>query len=177
MAKSKKSNSSKSENKPKKSKEISKIEDLVELMNLHGVAELEWTRGSEKLVLKTTVAAPTYLAPPTASYHAPSGSHHAPQASQGATSAASTPAPAAAPSNNKQVLSPFVGTFYRAPSPNAPEYVREGQNVKKGDVVCIIEAMKLMNEIECEWAGKIISILVENGQPVEFGEPLFVIET
>lgn len=75
-----------------------------------------------------------------------------------------------------KVLSPFVGTFYRSPSPEADSYVREGQVVKKGDVLCIVEAMKLMNEIECESNGKIISILAENGQPVEYGEPLFLID-
>ena len=78
---------------------------------------------------------------------------------------------------NVQVVSPFVGTFYRSPSPTADPYVRDGQSVKRGDVLCIIEAMKLMNEIEAEFAGKIVSCLVENGQPVEFGEALFVIET
>lgn len=75
-----------------------------------------------------------------------------------------------------KVLSPFVGTFYRAPSPEADAYVKDGQMVKKGDVLCIIEAMKLMNEIESEVNGKIISVLAENGQPVEYGEPLFLID-
>ena len=74
------------------------------------------------------------------------------------------------------MLSPFVGTFYRSPSPDSGPYVREGQVVKRGDVLCIIEAMKLMNEIDAEFPGKIKSVLVENGQPVEFGEPLFTIE-
>jgi acetyl-CoA carboxylase biotin carboxyl carrier protein len=79
-------------------------------------------------------------------------------------------------SNQKQVVSPFVGTFYRSPSPDADPYVRDGQSVKRGDTLCIIEAMKLMNAIEAEFPGKVISVLVENGQPVEFGEPLFIIE-
>ncbi len=77
----------------------------------------------------------------------------------------------------KPVTSPFVGTFYRSASPESSSYVQEGQIIKRGDVLCIIEAMKLMNEIEAEFSGKIISILVENGQPVEFGEPLFMIES
>ncbi|MEO5971339.1 MAG: acetyl-CoA carboxylase biotin carboxyl carrier protein [Bdellovibrionia bacterium] len=84
--------------------------------------------------------------------------------------------PVAAASNEKQVLSPFVGTFYRAASPESDPYAREGQVIKRGDVLCIIEAMKLMNEIDAEFPGKIKSVLVENGQPVEFGEPLFMIE-
>ncbi len=86
------------------------------------------------------------------------------------------PAKAVLPGNQKQVLSPFVGTFYRSASPGANPYVREGQAVKRGDVLCIIEAMKLMNEIEAEFPGKVVSVLAENGQPVEFGEPLFVVE-
>ena len=81
------------------------------------------------------------------------------------------------PASHKQVLSPFVGTFYRASSPEAESYVSEGQVVKKGDILCIVEAMKLMNEIESDYSGKIIKILVENGHPVEYGEPIFVIET
>ncbi len=79
-------------------------------------------------------------------------------------------------SKYKTVHSPMVGTFYRSPSPDAPPFVEIGQVVNKGDTLCIIEAMKLMNEIEAEFKGKIISILVENGQPVEYGEPLFEIE-
>ena len=96
-----------------------------------------------------------------------------------AAPAVSVAAPAAAKpaaSNQKQVASPFVGTFYRSPSPTAEAYVREGQTVKRGDVLCIIEAMKLMNEIEAEFSGKVVACLVENGQPVEFGEALFTIE-
>lgn len=79
--------------------------------------------------------------------------------------------------NLKTITSPMVGTFYRYPSPDAPPFVEAGSVVKKGQVLCIIEAMKLMNEIESEYSGKIVSIMVENGQPVEYGEPLLVIET
>lgn len=75
-----------------------------------------------------------------------------------------------------KVMSPFVGTFYRAPAPDSDPYVSETQAVRKGDILCIVEAMKLMNEIECEVSGKVISCLVENGQPVEYGEPLFLID-
>jgi acetyl-CoA carboxylase biotin carboxyl carrier protein len=84
---------------------------------------------------------------------------------------------AAAPAGNvKIVTSPMVGTFYRSPSPEAPPFVEMGSIVKSGQTLCIIEAMKLMNEVESEYGGKIVSILVENGQPVEYGEPLFHIE-
>ena len=75
------------------------------------------------------------------------------------------------------IRSPLVGTFYRAPSPNAPVFVNEGDEIKPGQVLCIIEAMKLMNEVECDNTGKVVAILVENAQPVEYGEPLFIIET
>ncbi|MGE5605353.1 MAG: acetyl-CoA carboxylase biotin carboxyl carrier protein, partial [Bacteroidota bacterium] len=78
--------------------------------------------------------------------------------------------------NQVLISAPMVGTFYRAPSPESEPYVQIGQNVEDGQVVCIIEAMKLMNEIESEWRGKIVQILVENAQPVEYGQPLFVLE-
>ena len=85
-------------------------------------------------------------------------------------------APAAKPDNIKVVTSPMVGTFYRSPSPEAPSFVEVGSVVKAAQTLCIIEAMKLMNEVESEFGGKIVSILVENGQPVEYGEPLFHVE-
>jgi acetyl-CoA carboxylase biotin carboxyl carrier protein len=160
--------------------ELERLSHILKLMAEHEVAELEWEKSGERLSLRTKAAfAAPALGVGGAVMHVP---HHAPAAHLPAPAA--SPAPAAKPSNGsglapnqKQVVSPFVGTFYRAPSPTAEPYSREGQTVKRGDVLCIIEAMKLMNEIEAEFAGKIVSILVENGQPVEFGEPLFVIET
>jgi len=159
--------------------ELDRLSNILKLMAQHEVAELEWEKGGERLSLRTKAA----FAPQPAGGHVAMGppAHYAP-------APAHVPAPAAAPAskpaagsglapNQKQVVSPFVGTFYRAPSPTAEPYAREGKVVKRGDVLCIIEAMKLMNEIEAEFAGKIVSILVENGQPVEFGEPLFLIET
>jgi acetyl-CoA carboxylase biotin carboxyl carrier protein len=158
-------------------------------MDRHQVAELEWENRGERLKLRTQAsfaasaatmsAQPMYLPAPVNALGPVAAPAAAPASgATTASAAASAPsAPKAAPSNHKQVTSPLVGTFYRAASPNAEFYVREGQMVKRGDVVCIVEAMKLMNEIEAECSGKIISVLVENGQPVEFGEPLFVIET
>jgi len=163
--------------------ELSRLEKIFELMARHSVAELEWERGNERLRLRTqsaVTASSSQFAPQQVVYSHPS---------QPAPIAAPAPAPViakadlpaapvkAAASNQKPVASPFVGTFYRSSSPTAEPYVKEGQMVKRGDVLCIIEAMKLMNEIEAEVSGKIISILAENGQPVEFDEPLFVIET
>jgi acetyl-CoA carboxylase biotin carboxyl carrier protein len=148
----------------------------------HQIGEFEWENSGEKIRLKTMGAMTAAPMVHTVSHPV----HHAPAHSNGNGSnghshhieipAAAKPATAAVSGNQKQVLSPFVGTFYRSPSPEAESYVKEGQSVKKGDTLCIVEAMKLMNEIESDFNGKIVSILAENGQPVEFGEPLFVIE-
>ncbi len=164
---------------------LTEWKSLFELMGQHQMAELEWESGSSKLKVRSgkwaapvaPAAAPMMMAAPAV--HAPAAvaaAAQAPAASAGASSAAPAASGALA-ANQKKVLSPFVGTFYRKPSPDASSYVTEGQSVKPGDTLCIIEAMKLMNEIEAEFPGKIVSILVENGQPVEFGEPLFIIET
>ncbi len=137
--------------------ELQRLEGLFELMGKHGVAELEWEKGGERLKI---------------SY----ASGLAPAPMMAAASAARPQVAAAAPAPVAAAPAP-VGTFYRSPSPTGDPYVRDGQTVKRGDVLCIVEAMKLMNEIEAEFPGKIVQTLVENGQPVEFGEPLFVIET
>ena len=108
-----------------------------------------------------------------------------PNVAIGEPAAPSAPAPPAAapaeapatPTNQHEILSPIVGTFYRAPAPDADPYVQVGQTISSGTPVCIIEAMKIMNEIEADISGKVINILVENGQPVEYNQPLFVIET
>ena len=156
------------------SSDLTRLEQVLELMNRHDIAELEWEKSGERFHMKKpgafVVSAPAmnYAPAPVAQVHA-APAHVAP--------AAAPAGPAATPSNHKQVVSPFVGTFYRSSSPTAEPYVKEGQSVKRGDRMCIIEAMKLMNEIEAEFSGKVISVLAENGQPVEFGEPLFVVET
>ncbi|HAR43707.1 MAG TPA: acetyl-CoA carboxylase biotin carboxyl carrier protein [Bdellovibrionales bacterium] len=148
-------------------KELRRLEKLCQLMARNQIAELEWERRGEKLRLRSALT-PAFAGPQhiTHQFAAPA-----------APAVATADVAPALSANQKQVTSPFVGTFYRAPAPTAEPYAREGQMIKKGDVLCIIEAMKLMNEIEAEISGKVISILVENGQPVEFGEPLFVIET
>jgi acetyl-CoA carboxylase biotin carboxyl carrier protein len=172
---------------PNKSKDngLERLERIMEMMDRHHVADLEWENGNERFHLRTQAAVmasatvmPMASLPVSATSHAaPPMAAPAPVAAPAAVPAPSTSAGASAlAANQKQVTSPFVGTFYRSPSPTAEPYAREGQMVKRGDVLCIVEAMKLMNEIEAEFAGKIVSILAENGQPVEFGEPLFVIE-
>ena len=150
--------------------DLRKLKKLIDLVEESGIAEIEVTEGEEKVrITRTTAAAaPVYAAP------APAAA--APVAAP-ATPAAAAPAatPATRDLSNAQ-KSPMVGTFYRAPGPNAAAFVEVGQQVKVGDTLCIIEAMKLMNEIEAEKSGVVKEILVENGTPVEYGEPLFIIE-
>ena len=152
--------------------DLRKLKKLIDLVEESGIAEIELTEGEEKVRITRSMAAA-----PQALYAAPAPLAHAP-APVAAAPVAAAPAPAAAPAadlGNAQ-KSPMVGTFYRAPSPASPAFVEVGQNVKAGDTLCIIEAMKLMNEIEAEKSGVVKAILVDNGQPVEYGEPLFIIE-
>ena len=144
--------------------DLRKLKKLIDLVEESGIAEIEVTEGEEKVrITRTTAAAaPIYAAPVAAPAAAPAA-------------AAPAAAPAARDLSNAQ-KSPMVGTFYRAPGPNAAAFVEVGQQVKAGDTLCIIEAMKLMNEIEAEKSGVVKEILVENGTPVEYGEPLFIIE-
>lgn len=146
--------------------DLRKLKKLIDLVQESGISELEVTEGEEKVRIAKhygTVAAPQqyYAAPP--------------------------PMPAAAPAvsavnldddelpEGHVVKSPMVGTFYRSPSPGAEAFVQIGQTVKQGETLCIIEAMKLLNEIEADASGVVKAILLDNGEPVEFGEPLFVI--
>lgn len=150
--------------------DLRKLKKLIDLVQESGISELEVTEGEEKVRIAKHLAAPT--AAPQA-YVMPA----APAAPAAAPVAAAAPAaPAADALPEGTVLkSPMVGTFYRSPSPGASAFVEVGQAVKAGDTLCIIEAMKLLNEIEAEVSGTVKAILIENGQPVEFGEPLFVI--
>jgi acetyl-CoA carboxylase biotin carboxyl carrier protein len=148
--------------------DLRKLKKLIDLVQESGIAELEITEGEEKVkIVKggvVSVSAPPVMAMPAA---APAGA----------------PAPAAAPARETRdagqeghvVKAPMVGTFYRSPSPDAKVFVEVGHAVKEGDTICIIEAMKLMNEIEADASGVVKAILVENGQPVEYGQPLFIL--
>ena len=152
--------------------DLRKLKKLIDLVEESGIAEIEVTEGEEKVRITRSLAAPQpeyAAAPAVAAAPAPAAAAAAPVAAAGAP---------AAPARDlsKAQTSPMVGTFYRAPGPNAPVFVEVGQSVNAGDTLCIIEAMKLMNEIEAERSGVVKEILVENGQPVEFGEPLFIIE-
>ncbi len=152
--------------------DLRKLKKLIDLVEESGIAEIEVTEGEEKVrITRATAApAPVYAAPAHVAAPAP-----APAAAPAAAAAPAPAAPSARDLSNAQ-KSPMVGTFYRAPGPNAAAFVEVGQQVKAGDTLCIIEAMKLMNEIEAEKSGTVKEILVENGTPVEFGEPLFIIE-
>lgn len=161
--------------------DLKTLEKLLALAKKHKLAELEVEDGKSKFRIKTSIGARLAAESPLAL------AASIEQAQLSAVSRIEPTLPLAespkklSPSKGDdekytKVLSPFVGTFYRAPSPEADSYVKEGQMVKKGDVLCIVEAMKLMNEIECEISGKVVSILAENGQPVEYGEPLFLID-
>ena len=145
--------------------DLRKLKKLIDLVEESGIAELEITEGEERVRISRNHSAGT----PVATVVAP--------VVAAAPAAAPVVAEAAAPAVAGHVLkSPMVGTYYRAPTPGAKPFVEVGQSVNEGDTVCIIEAMKLLNEIEADRAGVIKAILVENGQPVEYGHSLMVIE-
>ncbi len=157
------------------SAEMKRLEEVFRLMGSYGVGEVELEDKHGRLHVRMPGMGSMMMSPAPAPAAPPAPAPVA--APSPALTLAKEPA-AAAPlaANQKKITSPFVGTFYRASNPNAAPYAKEGQVVRKGQTLCIIEAMKLMNEIESEFDGKIVSVLVENGQPVEFGEALFVIE-
>lgn len=145
--------------------DLRKLKKLIDLVEASSIAELEITEGEEKVrIAKSIAGAPMMM-------HAPQ-MMHAP--APAAAPVAAAPVEDAVPEGHI-VRSPMVGTFYRAPSPGSKNFAEVGQSVNAGDTLCIIEAMKLLNEIESDQSGVIKAILVENGQPVEYGEPLFVI--
>lgn len=151
--------------------DLRKLKKLIDLVQDSGIAELEITEGEEKVRITRAVAGQTvYSGMPMMQ---PGMMPHYPQ--QAAPAAAAVEVAEPATPEGHVVKSPMVGTFYRTPSPNAKAFVEVGQTVKAGDTLCIIEAMKLMNEIEADESGVIKAILIENGQPVEYGEPLFII--
>jgi acetyl-CoA carboxylase biotin carboxyl carrier protein len=154
--------------------DLRKLKTLVDLVAESGISELEITEaeGKVRIVKAPPVAAPVAYQQAPVVAPAPMPAPPAP-ANPGIAAAAEPVRPA--PTGNV-VKSPMVGTFYRAPNPESDPFVSIGSQVKVGDTLCIIEAMKLMNEIESEYAGTVKEILVENGQPIEYGQPLFVIE-
>ena len=148
--------------------ELTELRTLIDLVQSTGIGELEVTTGGR--TIRIAAAAGTV---PVATVTATGA-----QAGAAAPAAAPAGAPAAAaPGNQTAITSPMVGTFYRAPAPDADPYVEVGDTVTVGQTVCIVEAMKLMNEIESEVKGRVVRILVENSQPVEYGQKLFLVET
>ncbi len=148
--------------------DIRKIKKLIELLEESGINELEITEGEESVRISRGGPVPQY---------APMHYTAAPQAAPAPAAAPAAVTPAAAPAvTGHQVRSPMVGSFYRAASPTSKNFAEVGQSVKVGDTLCIVEAMKMMNQIQSDKAGTITAILVENGEPVEFDQPLFVIE-
>lgn len=155
--------------------DLRKLKTLIDLVSESGVAELEITEGDDRVKIVNRVGAAPVAAATPAVIATPVVASAAPAAAPAPAVAAEPAAAPVAAEDTRTINSPMVGTFYRAPSPGAKPFADVGQKVKAGDTVCIIEAMKLLNEIETEYDGVIKEILVENGQPVEFGQPLFVI--
>lgn len=153
--------------------DLRKLKTLIDLVQQSGIAELEITEGEEKVRISRGVPGGIAAAmpPPAAAYVTAAPSQPAPEAP---APAAAEPAARAEPEGHV-IKSPMVGTFYRSSAPGAKPFAEVGQAVKVGETVCIIEAMKLLNEIEADQDGTIKEILVENGQPVEFGQPLFLL--
>ena len=147
--------------------DLRKLKTLIELVENSGIAELELTEGEEHVRISRNVA-------PSQQFYSAAPQQHMMMAAAPQAAAAAAPAEPAVPEGHV-VKSPMVGSFYRAPSPGAKSFVDIGQTVNEGDTLCIIEAMKLLNEIETDKGGVVKAILVENGQPVEFGQPLFII--
>src|SRR5688572_5712387 len=146
--------------------DLRKLKKLIDLVQESGIAELEITEGEEKVKIVKGGAVSVSLPVST------------PAAAEPKALPPAAPAPAAEAEAGQEghvVKAPMVGTFYRSPSPDAKPFVEVGQAVKEGETICIIEAMKLMNEIEADASGAVKAILVENGQPVEYGQPLFIL--
>jgi acetyl-CoA carboxylase biotin carboxyl carrier protein len=157
--------------------DLDQVEKLLDFMTAHGLEEFEYERGGLHIRLRkgasgagrTLAHVPDVFVPPA---------HGPVRADSGEAHQATAPTPAPAPAEELHIVkSPIVGTFYSAPSPDAPPFVNPGDTVREGQVLCIVEAMKLMNEIEADASGEVVGILAENGQPVEYGQPLFSIRS
>lgn len=155
--------------------DLRKLKKLIDLVEASGIAEIEVTEGEEKVRITRAINSPqpTYTPPPVHLTTSTPASSPTPEPAQSTVDVTTHDHSWDA---SKVLKSPMIGTFYRAASPSSPPFAEVGQRVKTGDTLCIIEAMKLMNEIEADRDGTIKAILIENGQPVEYGEALFVIE-
>ena len=149
---------------------VKEIKEMIALMNENGLSEIEIEKEGLKLRLKK------YNGSVHSEFSVPAVPHMAAPVAAQTTAAAPVKEQSAAAKGLLEIKSPMVGTFYRAPAPDAPPYIQEGQTVEVGQVVCIVEAMKLMNEIKAEVRGKVVKISVENAYPVEFGQVMFLID-
>ncbi|HXY76432.1 MAG TPA: acetyl-CoA carboxylase biotin carboxyl carrier protein [Steroidobacteraceae bacterium] len=158
--------------------DIRKIKKLIELLEESGIAEIEIKEGEEAVRISRMPSGGAAVAHGVVSPLAPgaAAAHAAPAATSAAPSAPAESAPAKPKPSEHVITAPMVGTFYAAPSPGAKPFVEIGDEIKVGQVLCVIEAMKMMNQIEADKAGRITSIMARNGDPVEFGQPLFVVE-
>ena len=162
-----------SEDTPRRNFDLAELRRIVTLMRTNELVELELEDAGRRVRLVRAGAAPLTLVPGTVHHATPVA---APAAASAAPAAAAAPAAKASrESRGAEITSPMVGTFYRAPSPDASPYAEVGDRVRTDTTVCIVEAMKVMNEIKAEVEGEILEILVQNGEPVEFGQPLFLV--
>ena len=150
---------------------LKEIKEMIALMNENNLMELEIEKEGMRIRLKKESSAPERTSEPSSEKSIP---HYS--LTQEAIQAQAQAALEETKKNLVEIKAPMVGTFYRSPAPEAPPFVENGQTVDKGQVICIIEAMKLMNEIKSEVRGKIVEVLAENGHPIEFGQPLFLVE-
>jgi acetyl-CoA carboxylase biotin carboxyl carrier protein len=158
---------------------LQEIRDLMDVLDERQISEFEMEKAGVRIRIKRGVSGDLAPAPLLASHHVPAWSPAPPQEPSGATEPSVKPPAAETPESGDEVhlvKSPIVGTFYGSPSPSAPPFVKVGDEVQVGQALCIIEAMKLMNEIESDAAGEIVRVYVENGQPVEYGQSLFAIK-
>jgi acetyl-CoA carboxylase biotin carboxyl carrier protein len=158
--------------------DLEQVEKLLDFMTAHGLEEFEYERGGLHIRLRKGASG----GPRAASSHVPAAvappAHGPARAESTEVERGGAPGPASAPAEELHIVkSPIVGTFYGAPSPEAPPFVNPGDLVREGQVLCIVEAMKLMNEIEADASGEVVQVLAENGQPVEYGQPLFSIRS
>ena len=143
--------------------DIRKVKKLIDLLEESGIAEIEISEGEESVRISRYPQGMTVA-------------HGVPMPAMGATASPAAPRASPAPATDKSITAPMVGTFYSSPAPGAKPFVQVGDEIKVGQVLCIIEAMKMMNQIESEKEGRVVSVLARNGEPVEFGQPLYVLE-
>ncbi len=160
--------------------EYKQIQELIKTINKSNISELSIEEGDFKITIKQEAAQTNYVTMPQAPAYMPAPQPAQQQAASPAQPAAAPAAekapPTAAASNTTTIKSPMIGTFYRSPSPDKPVFVNVGDEIKAGQVLCIIEAMKLFNEIESEVSGRIVKVIADDSSPVEYDQPLFLIE-